>query len=216
MLNLKCSVLSLNVKGLRNSLKRQKIFYWLKQHNSLNAITFLQETHSDRKTEKSWKNYCNGDLYFSHGTTNSCGVLTLIGKNVDFILKNKIIDDSDRYVILLCEISGLTVLLLNTYAPNTESAQVTFFTELWEILSKLDNIDNIIWGGDFNCSFDKLDAVGGNFKPKRKSLYLIQEIMDCYDMCDIWRVRNESNRQYTWRQKSLLTTLLLSRRRTSS
>ena len=85
MLNLKCSVLSLNVKGLRNSLKRQKIFHWLQQHNSLNSITFLQETHSDRKTEKSWKNYCNGDLYFSHGTTNSCGVLTLVGKNVDFV-----------------------------------------------------------------------------------------------------------------------------------
>ena len=128
----------------------------------------------------------------------------MIGKNVDFVLKGKIIDDSYRYVILLCEISGLTVLLLNTYAPNTASAQVTFFTELWGILSKLDNIDNIIWGGDFNCSFDKLDAVGGNFKPKRKSLYLIQEIMDCYDMCDIWRVRNESKRQYTWRQKSPL------------
>ena len=132
MLNLKCSVLSLNVKGLRISLKRQKIFHWLIQHNSLNAITFLQETHSDRKTEKSWKNYCNGDLYFSHGTTNSSGVLTMIGKNVDFVLKDKIIDDSGRYVILLCEISGLTVLLLNTYAPNTESAQVTFLQNCGE------------------------------------------------------------------------------------
>ena len=75
--------------------------------------------------------YCNGDLYFSHGTTNSCGVLTLVGKNVDFVLKDKIIDDLGRYVILLCEISGLTVLLLNTYAPNTESAQVTFFMECY-------------------------------------------------------------------------------------
>ena len=43
----KCSVLSLNVKGLRNTVKRHKIINWLKDHNCLNSITFLQETHSD-------------------------------------------------------------------------------------------------------------------------------------------------------------------------
>ena len=45
--NLKYSVLSLNVKGLRNPIKRQKIINWIKNQNGLNGITFLQETHSD-------------------------------------------------------------------------------------------------------------------------------------------------------------------------
>ena len=125
------------------------------------------------KTKRSWKNHCNGDLYFSHGTTNSCGVLPIVGKNAEFVLKVEIIDDSGRYVILLCEIQYLTVLVINTYAPNKESAQVQFFKELCEILvlSTLENVDNIIWGGDFNCSFDKIDAQGGHFKPKRRTLH---------------------------------------------
>ena len=48
--NLKYSVLSLNVKGLRNPIKRQKIINWIKNQNGLNGITFLQETHSDIST----------------------------------------------------------------------------------------------------------------------------------------------------------------------
>ena len=52
---LKFSILSLNVKGLRNNIKRHKIYHWIKENNGLNSIIFLQESHSDRKSEKLWK-----------------------------------------------------------------------------------------------------------------------------------------------------------------
>ena len=81
---LKFSILSLNVKGLRNNIKRNKIYHWIKENNGSNSIIFLQESHSDRKSEKLWKSQWNGEILFSHGTTHSCGVMTLIGSNVEF------------------------------------------------------------------------------------------------------------------------------------
>ena len=61
--NLKYSVLSLNVKGLRNPIKRQKIINWIKKQNGFILITFLQETHSDISTCKHWKAQWNGDMF---------------------------------------------------------------------------------------------------------------------------------------------------------
>ena len=37
MVSLKYSLLSLNVKGLRNIVKRQKIIQWIKDHGGLNG-----------------------------------------------------------------------------------------------------------------------------------------------------------------------------------
>ena len=92
----------------------------------MNGITFLQETHSDISTCKHWKAQWNGDMFFAHGTKYSCGVAILVGKNVEFVLNDKIIDDKGRFVILICEIQGIKFQLINAYAPNTETEQVVF------------------------------------------------------------------------------------------
>ena len=202
MADQKFSLLSLNVKGLRNVVKRTKIFYWLKERNYINGITYLQETHSDYKTSKSWSNQLKGHIFYSHGTTNSCVTLIIIGQNVEYKLKDKIIDDLGRYVILNCEIQGSNYLLINTYMPNIETSQVEFLREINDILSRYDLPESIIWGGDFNCPFDKIDTSGGNFKPKSKTITLLRGIIDSFDLCDIWRVRNEAKCQFTWRQKT--------------
>ena len=159
MADQKFSILSLNVKGLCNVVKLTKIFYWLKERNYMyiNGITYLQETHSDHKTCKSWSNQLKGQVFYSHGTTNSCGTLIIIGQNVEYKLKDKIIDDLGRYVILNFEIQGSNYLLINTYMPNIETSQVEFLREISDILSRYDLPESIIWGGDFNCPFDRID-----------------------------------------------------------
>ena len=48
------SVLSLNVKGIRNLRNRKQNYTWLKDHNVNNSVIFLQETHSDVHTQKQW------------------------------------------------------------------------------------------------------------------------------------------------------------------
>ena len=43
---------------------------------SSNGIIFLQETHFSSKDGIKWKGEFQGELYFSHGKTNSCAVGT--------------------------------------------------------------------------------------------------------------------------------------------
>ena len=195
------SVLSLNVQGICNTKKRKTIFTWLKDHNVHNSITFLQECHSDVQTQAKWSQDWPGTTYFSHGTTHSCGVITHVGKNLEFSFKDKIVDDNGRYIILMCEIQGSEYLLVNVYAPNNENQQLVFYSELEECISSLKLPDNtlIIWGGDFNCHLTNLDAYGGRGTFKRKSVNKIESIIYENDLCDIWRLKNENLCQFTWR-----------------
>ena len=63
------------VKGIRSSEKRWKIFEYLKNNIRHNGFVFLQETHSLTQDEKMWKDDIKDLLLFSHGSTNSCGLV---------------------------------------------------------------------------------------------------------------------------------------------
>ena len=67
------SFISNNVKGIKASEKRLRLFEYLKNSIGNNGFTFLQETHSLINDEQKWKGNFKGPL-FPHGKTNSCGV----------------------------------------------------------------------------------------------------------------------------------------------
>ena len=48
--------------------------------------------HSSVETEKQWNDGFKGQLYFSHGKTNSCGVLTGFYGNINFVIKKQLND----------------------------------------------------------------------------------------------------------------------------
>ena len=57
-------------REFRRQKKRMKLFEYLKSYVATNGFVFLQDTHSSIRGEK------NGKIKrFSHGKTNSCGVL---------------------------------------------------------------------------------------------------------------------------------------------
>ena len=72
----KCSVISLNVRGLRDTVKRRSIFSYLKDQDV--NFYFLQETFSKVSNEAIWRNEWGGEIYFSNGTSHSEGVCILI------------------------------------------------------------------------------------------------------------------------------------------
>ena len=51
---LNLNIVTLNVRGLNNRVKRRAIFRWVK--NLRADIAFFQETHSTREIENFWKN----------------------------------------------------------------------------------------------------------------------------------------------------------------
>lgn len=72
------SLLSLNVRGLRNSTKRKALFLFCKEQPRVNCF-FLQETHSIDNV-RFWKSQWGcGDIFLSHGTSHSA----ILFKSID-------------------------------------------------------------------------------------------------------------------------------------
>ena len=85
--------LSNNVNWLNSSKKRIKVFEYFREKIANNGILFLEETHSSRDTVINWRDNFKGELFFLHGTTNSCGVMNgYLGSNK--IEVNKIKNDN--------------------------------------------------------------------------------------------------------------------------
>ena len=64
--DLKCNFISLNVKGIREKHKRDRIFAWSREKRA--DIVFLQETFSSRDVEEKWATEWNGRCIYSHGS----------------------------------------------------------------------------------------------------------------------------------------------------
>ena len=73
---------------------KQKGLQCLNGYIKNNSIVFLQETHSSLETETEWKkDVRNFNLYFSPGTTSSRGVCTLILKQLDCTILDKVTEE---------------------------------------------------------------------------------------------------------------------------
>ena len=196
--------ISNNVKGLQSSIKRIKIFEYLKEKIVPNGLLFLQESHSTINDEIKWKDEFNGKLYFSHGKSNSCGVLIGFIGNKRFNVVKELKDKNGRILILDAIIDDSKFILINLYNANVESEQLNTLAELAQLLKNLEisSDKNIIFSGDFNLFFNStLEAKGGSPTLKKHSLTKLIEINEMLDVYDIWRIRNPKIKGFTFRQK---------------
>ena len=136
---------------------------------------FLQETHSLTHNEKKWKDDFKDPLFFSHGSTNSCGVaIGLCGLKSSHIIDKKS-DENGWILIIDAKVNDEKFLLINIYNSNTESEQIKTSDTLKNLLKVIDSISDkkIILHGDLNLVFDcNLEACSGNPALKKKSLRL--------------------------------------------
>ena len=187
---------------MRDYKKNRKMFHWFSKHNGDNSIIFIQESHSSLDVVDEWSKRTRGNLIMSHGTSKSKGTAILIGEKLTCTIREKRIDDNGRFIILLIEMQGSHLLIINSYFPNFENQQVKFMKDIVENINSLDYpIDTfIVWGGDFNFYFDlNLETLGGHPKLKVSSIEMIENIMLEFDLCDIWRIRNPDSKRYTWK-----------------
>ena len=100
--------------------------------------------------------------------------------------------DKSVYLLLIEAIVGhVKFVLINIYNCNTESQQLLTLTELYKILQNVDDIGskNILIGGDFNFHFSsKLEAKGGKPTLKEKSIRKMIELIENFELCDIWGI----------------------------
>ena len=166
------TLLTLNVRGLRDKTKRTNIFEFCRNKGS--NIAFLQETYSTEEVEDKWKSEWNGPVLFSHGTNHSKGVLVLISPNLNLKMDNVVIDKHGRYIVMKLEFQRSKLVLVNCYFPtrDKEKMQIEFLEELDNCISKLYNSGDLsLLGGDFNIIMDgKLDYIGPrNFSKNKKN-----------------------------------------------
>ena len=132
-MNLKC--ISLNIRGLNKAIKRRKLFRWL--HIGKYDVIFLQETYSDKTIENVWRAEWGGDIFYSHGSKHSRGVMTLIRPTVKVQNTNTSCDKNGRVLVVNLTIQEEEFCFANIYAPNDQNLQVDFYTHLTSMLTSL-------------------------------------------------------------------------------
>ena len=184
MSHINLNFLSNNVKRMQSSKKRLNQFECFKSKLKLNGLLFLQESHSTISCEKNWKDEFGGDLLFSHGSSNYCGVLIAFFGNQDITVKKKLSDKKWRVLVLDVRIDSSDFLFINIYNANTEKEQVSALNELITILSNFENTlnRNVIFAGGFNKFFDaSLDAKDGTRTLKSWSVIKLIELNKTLD-----------------------------------
>ena len=77
---------------------------------------FLQETHSTKKVENLWTSQWGsgkGSIHFSHGTSNSTGVLIAFREGLDVKMEATFTDNGGMLLILKAKIQDNPVILVN-------------------------------------------------------------------------------------------------------
>ena len=123
-----------NIKGIQNKSKRVSVVEYFKNKLGNNGILFLQETHSTFNDENIWKNDFNVPVFYSHGTSQSCGVLIAYFGNLNFSVNKQVGDKNGRIPILHVNIDEIRYVLVNIYNANSKVEQVHVLSELRELM----------------------------------------------------------------------------------
>ena len=191
-------VVSNNVRGLRYEFKRNKIFNTLHEKVK-DGVFLLQETHSQPEDEVKWRKEWGSKIYLNHGSSNSRGTMIGFSNNLDVKILNYCQDNDGRIQTCSFTHNEIKYLIINLYNANIESEQVKTLEKLNTMIENCDPHDSkILIGGDFNFIFNKkLDALGGNPSLKLNSISEVTKLINKFDLCDIFRIRNPEKKKCT-------------------
>ena len=205
MNNANClTVVANNIKGIQNNSKRLSVVEYFKNKLGNNGILLLQETHYTFNDENIWKIDFNVPVFYSHSTSQSCGVLIVFFfGNLNFLVYKQVGDKNGRILILDVNIDEIRYVLVNIYNANTEVGQVQVLRELSKLMKNINFLkeNRIVLAGDLNVFFDsKLETKGSKPSLKQKSVAKLLEHKEEYDLCDICRIRKPTKKLYTFRE----------------
>ena len=179
-------ILTLNVQGVRDKCKQQRLFQWAKQQKA--NVLFLQETHLTAETYEQINRQFQGTVLHCSGSSNSRGVAILIHSALSYSIKN------EQYSFI------------NIYAPNDPTERNTFFKTLDDRISE-HATGSIVLGGDFNEILDpKIDRRNkrfNNIPKKTKASHSLEKMRKNKNLIDIWRIENKQKIQFSWKRQAL-------------
>jgi len=191
------NIITINVRGLNNQLKRKKLSAWLNDNNF--HIAFLQETYCVNHNVAYINKDLNGHVY--HCTTTSShskGVLIWINNMLEHTIVNKAVSDDGRMVLLNINIQDTIYSLMSVYAPNVETDRCQFFKSV-EIFIEQNAIstDNFICAGDMNCClYDRDRSVNTHINDKSRKI--LHNILQMYNITDLWSMKDNGDVGFTY------------------
>lgn len=195
-------VVSLNVNGLNVPSKRRIIFDYLRRSDA--GVCLLQETHATLSSAPLWRTEWGGQAFFNNGTRSSRGVAILVSKKFSPNILHITSDDEGRILLMDLEVSDTVYTVGSYYAPTQDKPQCQMETlqVLENLLSEL-TAEQIIIGGDLNCFLDPSTDRNSRTPCSNQSESVrdrINLLREDWGLCDLWRVRNPSQRGYTFRR----------------
>ena len=92
----------------------------MKTKLAASGVLFAQETHLTKEIEQKWKDELNGQIFFSHGKSNSCGIFIAFLGSKSVTITKEVSDNNGRILVLQVKIEDEIYLLVNLYNSNNE------------------------------------------------------------------------------------------------
>ena len=119
----KLRLCSLNVKGLKNKLKRRSLFKYIKSKKM--DIACLQEAHVIEKDVETWEKEWGGKIFYNEGTNRSQGEIILVSKHFEGHVN--LILAQTRILVVSVKLSNYNFKVANVYAHNNSAEKINFF-----------------------------------------------------------------------------------------
>lgn len=186
-------IISLNVNGLGNPVKRAKVMRKLKKEKL--QICFLQETHLSQSEHEKLKKFGFRKSYYNSFTnTRQRGVAILISNSIPFECHKEIKDGEGRYIIVKGSIEQTTVTLVNVYAP--PEADRGCFKSLFDTIA-LETEGLCICGGDFNVVLNYGLDTTSKKRSKTHISKLLNNTLEDMGFFDVWRDFHPLEKDYS-------------------
>ncbi|CAM2118823.1 unnamed protein product [Caretta caretta] len=170
-------------------------FLWERRY----SVIFLQETHTAPAVKASWQQEWGDRVYFSHLSARSARVTTLFSPALwPKMLGVAEVVPGHLLHVWAC-VEGLTLNLVNIYAPNTGPERVRFYQQVLAFLGTLDPHECLVLGGDFNTTLEDRDCSG--VEKSQAATGVLMEIMNHHSLVDVWRDHHpddEATFTYVW------------------
>uniref|UniRef100_A0A6I8S7H8 Reverse transcriptase domain-containing protein n=1 Tax=Xenopus tropicalis TaxID=8364 RepID=A0A6I8S7H8_XENTR len=192
--NMDCHVLSYNVNGINEPVKRAQILRECMKSKAM--IVMLQETHFKEKHTPKIAIKTYPQVYMSNNPIKKAtGVLTLIHKDLPFIHTDTLSDNEGRFLLIKGKLVDQMCTVANVYVPN--SGQIPYLKQFLKILENFSK-GSIILGGDFNMVLNPLvDSSSKKSNISYKGLKEAKKLLADLQLIDVWRAINPKKRDYT-------------------
>lgn len=190
-------IVSLNVNGLRDNIKRKRLITLLR--NLKSEVVLLQETHVKQNNNVILRDKAFPYQWHSNGSSKSRGTAILLHRTVQFQEDAVLRDKEGRYVAVRGTLNGEKVTIASIYAPNV--SQISFLDNTFHELA---SFGEGVWllAGDYNYIPDlKLDR---SYDPsdaalfKENSYTAFHKLLDTYALVDSWRHHHPLAKDYTF------------------